>query len=917
MKRLVSLCLIQSLLWGVCLSSVLAFENAAPILLTLNPDSGGCLDDDNGNTLRDIIRVAKPGAVIDVSSCKIITLQGLSDDDDNQSGDLDLDKSLAIFSTTGTVIDGGGVDRIFHIDPKEAGGVTVKISGVTLRNGHVGADAKMLGRDSGGAILNSRTGALTIEKVVIKDNFAFGYGGGIANFGKLTVVKSIIGDFPGNVKGPSNSAAMGGGGIFNLGTIVLQNSSVAGNLGFGGGGGIYNFSKDWAVGQCSVINSTIGHNTGTNGAGILNAENSLLTVTNSTIFKNEVSFGGAGGAIRNQKGFVFLNNTTVTENKNNCFNAQCSGNEAGGLSNDAPGSVTVKNSIVARNVSDHLADCSGSYASAGHNVIGDVSGCAFSKSAGDKTGGGKEAVLDPLLALQFDITDIDPPAYIPKKGSPAIDAGEALCTDDLGKAIATDVRGIKRPQNGICDIGSVEVENVKFSLNPLSVIFSDMGIGETSGAQTITLTNTGDRPLSVNNGGPIVVSGNNPADFAVEGTDCFAKLILPGATCGIHVHFKPTAMGSRSAEVRIVNNFEGLVQTAALSGKGAVPEVKISATGTLFPDTMVKSVSPPQDVTITNKGTVALDLKNTELVGDFSMAHHDCDRVLQPQDSCRLSGVVFRPWKLSTSTGTIFLKDAKSGKTLTVTLEGVGLPALSPWLVFIPDALTFPETDVGETASTQTVTLKNIGTKSLIISSLTLSQGNAQDFTIVRQDCLKILLPQADCSVGVSFKPRHEGRRLTFLTVSDDAPNSPHYILVSGMGQTDIPSTCGNGIVEAEAGEACDRGVLNNDSLADACRTDCTLPYCGDGILDSKEICDDGNQIDGDFCNLSCQPGAYGKTSEISHTIQIETQVPSDPPPPPPTPPTPPPPDASPPPVPTTPPVPEPAPASGGCSLMI
>jgi hypothetical protein len=53
--------------------------------------------------------------------------------------------------------------------------------------------------------------------------------------------------------------------------------------------------------------------------------------------------------------------------------------------------------------------------------------------------------------------------------------------------------------------------------------------------------------------------------------------------------------------------------------------------------------------------------------------------------------------------------------------------------------------------------------------------------------------------------------------------------------------TCGNG--QAEEGEECDAGESgNSDTLPNACRTDCTNPVCGDGVVDSEfgEICDGG-----------------------------------------------------------------------------
>ena len=56
--------------------------------------------------------------------------------------------------------------------------------------------------------------------------------------------------------------------------------------------------------------------------------------------------------------------------------------------------------------------------------------------------------------------------------------------------------------------------------------------------------------------------------------------------------------------------------------------------------------------------------------------------------------------------------------------------------------------------------------------------------------------------------------------------------------------------------EQCDDGTDN--SKPDACRSDCTLARCGDGVIDSAEICDDGNQEYGDGCNPKCKPFECG-----------------------------------------------------------
>ena len=61
--------------------------------------------------------------------------------------------------------------------------------------------------------------------------------------------------------------------------------------------------------------------------------------------------------------------------------------------------------------------------------------------------------------------------------------------------------------------------------------------------------------------------------------------------------------------------------------------------------------------------------------------------------------------------------------------------------------------------------------------------------------------------------------------------------------------SCGDGVVDSD--EECDNGDENADA-ADTCRTDCTLPVCGDGIRDTAEECDDGDAIDDDECTNMC-----------------------------------------------------------------
>ncbi len=47
--------------------------------------------------------------------------------------------------------------------------------------------------------------------------------------------------------------------------------------------------------------------------------------------------------------------------------------------------------------------------------------------------------------------------------------------------------------------------------------------------------------------------------------------------------------------------------------------------------------------------------------------------------------------------------------------------------------------------------------------------------------------------------------------------------------------------------------TIEAQNTASQCRTDCTVPRCGDGRFDAGEVCDDGNTNDGDRCSADCR----------------------------------------------------------------
>jgi hypothetical protein len=86
-----------------------------------------------------------------------------------------------------------------------------------------------------------------------------------------------------------------------------------------------------------------------------------------------------------------------------------------------------------------------------------------------------------------------------------------------------------------------------------------------------------------------------------------------------------------------------------------------------------------------------------------------------------------------------------------------------------------------------------------------------------------------------------------------ESPNVRHDITLDRAVLRDVGwrTLCGNGM--PDAGEECDNGPGNSDTLSDACRTTCENASCGDGVVDTGEACDPGDGPDADpTCTATC-----------------------------------------------------------------
>jgi hypothetical protein len=105
------------------------------------------------------------------------------------------------------------------------------------------------------------------------------------------------------------------------------------------------------------------------------------------------------------------------------------------------------------------------------------------------------------------------------------------------------------------------------SLAPTTIAFGTQTVGGTSSAQSVTLSNKGTSAITIKT---ITFSGPQSADFH-QTNNCGASLGA-AATCSVSITFSPSAAGSRTASLQIVDDAFNTPQTAALSGTGGAAD---------------------------------------------------------------------------------------------------------------------------------------------------------------------------------------------------------------------------------------------------------------------------------------------------------------------------------------------------------
>jgi len=105
----------------------------------------------------------------------------------------------------------------------------------------------------------------------------------------------------------------------------------------------------------------------------------------------------------------------------------------------------------------------------------------------------------------------------------------------------------------------------------------------------------------------------------------------------------------------------------------------------------------------------------------------------------------------------------------------------SPLVNLSSGNINFGNVQTGIPSSPQPVTLTNMGSAQLNISSIAVSGGNSADFSQTN-NCGTTLQVNASCTINITFTPTNTSARSSSIVITDNALGTPHTITVSGTG---------------------------------------------------------------------------------------------------------------------------------------
>lgn len=339
------------------------------------------------------------------------------------------------------------------------------------------------------------------------------------------------------------------------------------------------------------------------------------------------------------------------------------------------------------------------------------------------------------------------------------------------------------------------------SPNPL--VFGDVAVGSTSSTQTITLTNNvpASAVFTSANPGELPLGScslGDTSNYTMVNDTCSNTTLTNQGTCQFGVSFSPQSVQHTVTFIKcdIINatiqNQTSLLHFVTIDGNGIAPQVAVtpqipaSALAAFdeptlaFGDQVVGSSTNNKRVLVENTGTATMNITNITANSPFSIVSNGCGSSLAAHTNCALE-IAFTPTTAGGATGDLTVTSDANNNPQAISLTGTGVTAAQPHGSISIALLSFNNQLINTTSAEDTFTLKNTGSTTLNITSITMdsSQFNLSD------DCGNTLGVNASCTLTVDFSPTSTGDKTATIEIVDDSSHSPQTISLTGKGIED------------------------------------------------------------------------------------------------------------------------------------
>jgi hypothetical protein len=316
-----------------------------------------------------------------------------------------------------------------------------------------------------------------------------------------------------------------------------------------------------------------------------------------------------------------------------------------------------------------------------------------------------------------------------------------------------------------------------FALSYSWINFGNITIGEAA-SQGQDCDLVCQSPLQITSRGinPLAISSITTQEPFSQLNDCPSAL-APGDTCEISAEFAPTTEGFQTGNIAIATGSKYNPLQVVATGTGVTPTFSVQPASLTFGYQKVGTSSDLQTVTLTNLTGVPQQIWNihinTVYAGYFA-ENDDCS--LEVVTSCSIS-IRFTPLGAGSITANVEIIDSL-GDMMSIPITATAY-STGPVMAISPASLDFGKLFIGTSSTPQSVTLSNSGDAPILIASIAAGTG----FTALNA-CGSSIQPGASCSVGVFVDTSSTGSKSGSLTITDNAPDSPQKVTLSGTVQS-------------------------------------------------------------------------------------------------------------------------------------